>query len=71
MRNNLFLTVLLRSFISCKKEALKGEVILKKEIVKPRVQPEAKPTNIDSAAIISLYDKVLKDFYSFPNYRTA
>ena len=32
--NNLFLIVLLCTYISCKKEALKSEVILKEEIVK-------------------------------------
>lgn len=69
--NNLFLIVLLCIFISCKKEALKSEVILKKEIVKPRVQPEGKPTNIDSAVVISSHNKVLKDFYSSTNYRTV
>lgn len=69
--NNLFLIVLLCIFISCKKEALKSEVILKKEIVKPRVQPEGKPTNIDSAVVISSRNKVLKDFYSSTNYRTV
>ena len=71
MMNNLFLIVLLCIFISCKKEALKSEVILKKEIVKPRVQPEGKPTNIDSAVVISSRNKVLKDFYSSTNYRTV
>ncbi len=69
--NNLFLIVLLCIFISCKKEGLKSEVILKKEIVKPRVQPEGKPTNIDSAVVISSHNKVLKDFYSSTNYRTV
>lgn len=69
--NNLFLIVLLCTFISCKKEALKSELILEKETVKPRVQLEGKPTNIDSAVVISSHNKVLKDFYSSTNYRTV
>ena len=69
--NNLLMIMLLSAFISCKKEALKSEVILKEEIVKPHVQPEGKPTNIDSATVISLHNKVLKDFYTSTNYRTV
>ncbi|MGO4906127.1 L,D-transpeptidase family protein [Flavobacterium sp. W20_MBD1_R3] len=71
MMNNLFLIVLLCTFISCKKEVLKSEVILKKEIVKPHVQPEGKPTNIDSSLVISLDNKTVKDFYIATNYRTV
>ncbi|WP_426095960.1 L,D-transpeptidase family protein [Flavobacterium sp. DSR2-3-3] len=44
---------------------------MEKETVKPRVQPEGKPTNIDSAVVISSHNKVLKDFYSSTNYRTV
>ena len=69
--NKLILIVLLCTLFSCKKEALKSEVILKQEIVKPHVQPEGKPTNIDSAVVISWHNKVLKDFYISTNYRTV
>ncbi|WP_426064209.1 L,D-transpeptidase family protein [Flavobacterium sp. DSP2-3-1] len=44
---------------------------MEKKTVKPRVQPEGKPTNIDSAVVISSHNKVLKDFYSSTNYRTV
>lgn len=63
--------VLLCTFISCKKEALKSEVILRQEIVKPNVQPEGKPTNIDSTLILSFHNKVLTDFYTSTNFRTV
>lgn len=69
--NNLFLIVLLCTFISCKKEALKSEIILKEEIVKPHVQPEGKPINIDSILILSFHNKVLTDFYSSTDFRTV
>lgn len=69
--NNLFLIVLLCTYISCKKEALKSEVILKEEIVKPLMQPEGKPTRIDSSVVILLHDKALNDFYTATNYRTV
>jgi murein L,D-transpeptidase YcbB/YkuD len=69
--NNLFLIILIFTCISCKKEVLKSEVILKKEITKPLVQPEGKPTTIDSALVIALQSKVLQDFYTSTKYRTV
>ena len=63
--------MLLCTFISCKKEALKSEVILKQVITKSHVQPQGKPTIIDSATLISLQNKILKDFYTSTNYRTV
>ena len=69
--NNLFLIVLLFTLISCKKEALKSEVIVKEEIVKPHVQPEGKPITIDSSLVISLHNKTLHNFYTSTNYRTV
>lgn len=69
--NISFLIVLLFTFISCKKEELKSEVILKEEIVKPHVQPEGKPTNMDSSLVLSFHNKVLTDFYTSTNFRTV
>ena len=69
--NSLFLIVLLCTFISCKKEDLKSEVVLKKEAPKPHVQPEGKSTYIDSTLLIPFHNKVLTNFYKSTNYRTV
>ena len=69
--NISFLILLLFTFINYKKEELKSEVILKEEIAKPHVQPEGKPTNLDSTLVLSFCNKVLTDFYTSTNYRTV
>ncbi|MFV5691504.1 L,D-transpeptidase family protein [Flavobacterium sp. LT1R49] len=69
--NKLFPILLLCIVISCKKEALKSEVVLEKEASKPRVQPEGKSIKIDSALLISFENKILTDFYKSTGYRTV
>ncbi|OAB28002.1 Murein L,D-transpeptidase YcbB/YkuD [Flavobacterium fryxellicola] len=69
--NNLFIILLLFSFLSRTKEALKSAVVLKKEIPKVLIQPEGKPTNIDSTLLLSFNNKVLTNFYKATNYRTV
>ena len=65
--NSLFLIVLLCTYFCCKKEELKSEVILKKEFV----QPEGKPTYIETTSLISFHNKVLTNFYKSTNYKTV
>lgn len=69
--NNLVVIVLLCTLISCKKQELKSEVIAKKEILKPRIEPEGKPITIDSTLLITFDDKILADFYESTKYRTV
>ncbi|MFV8325154.1 L,D-transpeptidase family protein [Flavobacterium sp. ZS1P14] len=69
--NKLFLILLLCFVISCRKETLKSEVVLKKEASKPRVQPEGRSVKIDSALLISFNDKILTYFYKSTAYGTV
>lgn len=69
--NNLLIIVFLFTLISCKKQELESAVILRKEILKPRIEPEGKPTVIDSSLLISFNDKILTSFYKSTEYRTV
>ena len=69
--NNLVIIALLCTLISCKKEALKSEAIIKNEVFKPRIVPEGRPTTIDSTLLISFDDKILTNFYKSTEYRTV
>ncbi|MFV5698591.1 L,D-transpeptidase family protein [Flavobacterium sp. ZT3R17] len=71
MMNKLFLILLLYSAISCKKEELKSEVILKKEIRNSYVIPEGKSIRIDTTLLTSFNDKTLFDFYKSTEYETV
>lgn len=68
---NLFMLALLFTFFSCKKEALKSGVVLKKEAPILLVQPEGKPITIDSTLLLTLHNKLLTDFYKSTEYRTV
>ncbi|KIA87852.1 peptidoglycan-binding protein [Flavobacterium sp. AED] len=69
--NKLFLILLLYSVISCKKEELKSEVILKKEIPNSYVIPESKSIRIDTTLLTSFNDKTLFNFYKSTEYKTV
>ena len=66
----LVLILLICVTISCKKEALKSEVILKNDISNPPVLPEDKSVRIDSILLTSFNNKTLFNFYKATNYRT-
>lgn len=69
--NNLLIIAFLFTLISCKKQELETAVILKEKILKPRIEPEGKPTAIDSTLLISFNDKILTNFYESTEYRTV
>ncbi len=66
----LVLILLICVTISCKKEELKSEVILKNDISNPPVLPEDKSVRIDSILLTSFNNKTLFNFYKATNYRT-
>ncbi|MFV8378451.1 L,D-transpeptidase family protein [Flavobacterium sp. LB3R33] len=67
----LILILLICAAISCKKEKLKSEVILKSDFSKPYVLPKGKSIRIDSTLLSSFNSKTLSDFYKSTNYRTT
>lgn len=66
----LVLILLIYVTISCKKEELKSEVILKNDISNPPVLPEDESVRIDSILLTSFNNKTLFNFYKATNYRT-
>nr|WP_315206662.1 L,D-transpeptidase family protein [uncultured Flavobacterium sp.] len=71
MMKTLILILLICATISCKKEKLKSEVILKSDFSNPYVLPKDKSIRIDSTLLSSFNSKTLSDFYKSTNYRTT
>jgi murein L,D-transpeptidase YcbB/YkuD len=71
MMKKLILILLIFATISCKKEKLKSEVILKSDFSNPYVLPKDKSIRIDSTLLSSFNSKTLSDFYKSTNYRTT
>lgn len=69
--NKSFLLILLCIIISCKKETLKSEVVLKKNSSTSSVQPEVKAIKIDSTLLIPFKSKMLTAFYKSTDYNTV